>query len=100
MTAQNTLGSLQETAQVQLAKLGGNLTLPIESLPQYKAAQAAVDEQQRQLDHSVVRAPFDGTVTEVDSLQPGTLVISACRPSPPPARSASCPTTMSGSKPT
>jgi membrane fusion protein, multidrug efflux system len=36
-----------------------------------------VDEAQRQLDHAVVRAPFDGIVTEVDSLQPGTLVISA-----------------------
>ena len=77
LNAQNTLASLKETADVQLAKLGGSLNLPIETLPQYKAAQAAVDEQQRQLDHSTVRAPFDGTVTEVDSLQPGTLVISA-----------------------
>jgi membrane fusion protein, multidrug efflux system len=76
-TAQNTLSSLQDAAQVQLAKLGGSLTLPIESLPQYRAAQSQVDEMQRQLDHSTVRAPFDGTVTEVDSLQPGTLVISA-----------------------
>lgn len=76
-TAQSTLSSLQETAQVQLAKLGGSLTIPLESLPQYQAAKAQVDEDQRQLDHSVVRAPFDGTVTEVDSLQPGTLVISA-----------------------
>jgi membrane fusion protein (multidrug efflux system) len=76
-TAQNTLSSLKDTADVQLAKLGGSLTLPIESLPQYKAAQSQVDEMQRQLDHSTVRAPFDGTVTEVDSLQPGTLVISA-----------------------
>ena len=75
--AANTLGSLKDTASVQLAKLGGSLDLPIESLPQYKAAQAQVDEQQRQLDHSTVRAPFDCTVTEVDSLQPGTLVISA-----------------------
>jgi membrane fusion protein (multidrug efflux system) len=77
LNAQNTLASLKETADVQLAKLGGSLVLPIESLPQYRAAQAAVDEQQRQLDHAIVRAPFDGTVTEVDSLQPGTLVISA-----------------------
>ncbi len=76
-TAQSTLASLQEQAQVQLAKLGGNLNLPVEQLPQYRAAQAQVDEAQRQLDHTVVRAPFDGTVTEVDSLQPGTLVISA-----------------------
>jgi len=77
LTAQNTLQSLQDTATVQLAKLGGTLNAPIEQLPQYKAAQSAVDEQQRQLDHSVVRAPFDGTVTEVDSLQPGALMISA-----------------------
>lgn len=76
-TAESTLSSLRDAAQVQLAKLGGSLTLPIESLPQYRAAKAAVDEQQRQLDHSVVRAPFNGTVTEVDSLQPGTLVVSA-----------------------
>ena len=40
-------------------------------------AKAAVDEAQRQLDHATVRAPFDGTVGEVDCLQPGTLVISA-----------------------
>lgn len=76
-SAQSTLSSLQETAEVQLAKLGGNLNTPVESLPQYQAAKATVDEDQRQLDHSVVRAPFDGTVTEVDSLQPGTLVVSA-----------------------
>ena len=40
-------------------------------------AKAAVDEAQRQLDHATVRAPFAGTVGEVDSLQPGTLVVSA-----------------------
>src|SRR6185295_20302892 len=45
--------------------------------PAYQKARAAVDEAQRQLDHAVVRAPFDGIVTAVDSLQPGTLVISA-----------------------
>lgn len=76
-TAQSTLGSLQDTANVQLAKLGGDVNIPVEQLPQYLAAKSQVDEQQRQLDHSVVRAPFDGIVTEVDSLQPGTLVISA-----------------------
>lgn len=76
-TAQNTLSSLQDAAQVQLAKLGGSLDLPIDTLPQVRQAQSQVDEAQRQLDHAVVRAPFNGTVTEVDSLQPGTLVISA-----------------------
>jgi membrane fusion protein (multidrug efflux system) len=76
-TAQSTLGSLQGQAEVQLAKLGGNIDLPVEQLPQYKAAEAQVAEAQRQLDHTVVHAPFDGMVTEVDSLQPGALVISA-----------------------
>ena len=76
-TAQATLVSLQQSADTQLAKLVGNPNLPASQFPEYLKAQAAVDEAQRQLDHAVVRAPFDGVVTEVDSLQPGTLVISA-----------------------
>jgi membrane fusion protein (multidrug efflux system) len=51
--------------------------MPVEQSPDYQKAKAQVAEAQRQLDHATVRAPFDGTVTEVDSLQPGTLVISA-----------------------
>jgi membrane fusion protein (multidrug efflux system) len=76
-TAQQQLQALQQTAQTQLAKLGGSANLPVEQNPQYQQMEAQVRETQRQLDHSVVRAPFDGVVTEVDSLQPGTLVISA-----------------------
>jgi len=30
-----------------------------------------VDEAQRQLDHTVIYAPFDGIVTQVDTVQPG-----------------------------
>jgi len=77
LSAQATLASLQQTAATQLAKLGGNPNQPAERTPDYLKAKAAVDEAQRQLDHTVVRAPFAGTVGEVDSLQPGTLVISA-----------------------
>jgi membrane fusion protein (multidrug efflux system) len=77
LSAQATLGSLKQAAQVDLAKLNGNPDLPAEQAPAYMQAKAQVDEMQRQLDHTVVRAPFDGVVTEVDSLQPGTLVISA-----------------------
>ena len=76
-TAQAQLVSLQQTAQTQLAKLNGNPNIATEQTPQYQQMKAAVDEAQRQLDHATVRAPFDGVVAEVDSLQPGTLVISA-----------------------
>ena len=76
-SARATLLSLQQMAQTALAKLNGNPNLPAAQTPAYLKAKAAVDEAQRQLDHSVVHAPFDGIVGEVDSLQPGTLVISA-----------------------
>jgi membrane fusion protein (multidrug efflux system) len=77
LSAEATLASLRQTAATQLAKLNGNPNLPAEQTPAYLKAKAAVDEAQRQLDHTVVKAPFDGIVGEVDSLQPGTLVISA-----------------------
>jgi membrane fusion protein (multidrug efflux system) len=77
LSAQATLASLQQNAATQLAKLNGNVNIPAEQTPAYQKAKAAVDEAQRQLDHAVVRAPFGGTVSEVDALQPGTLVISA-----------------------
>jgi membrane fusion protein (multidrug efflux system) len=77
LNAKATEASLQQNAATQLAKLNGDPNLPAEKTPDFLKAKAAVDEAQRQLDHATVRAPFDGTVGEVDSLQPGTLVISA-----------------------
>ena len=76
-SAQATLVSLQQQSRQSLAQLNGNPDLPATQAPAYQRALAAVDEAQRQLDHAVVRAPFDGIVSAVDSLQPGTLVISA-----------------------
>ncbi len=77
LSAQSTLVSLQQSAQTQLDKLLGDPNLPPERAPAYLQAKAALDEAQRQLNHTTVRAPFEGDVTEVDALQPGTLVISA-----------------------
>ena len=77
LSSQATLASLKQTAATSLAKLNGNPNIAPEQTPDYMKAKAAVDEAQRQLDHATVRAPFAGTVGEVDSLQPGTLVISA-----------------------
>ncbi len=77
LSAQATVVSLQQQARQVLAQLNNNPDLPDTQAPAYLSAKAAVAEAQRQLDHTIVRAPFDGIVSEVDSLQPGTLVISA-----------------------
>jgi membrane fusion protein (multidrug efflux system) len=73
---QKALESLQQQREVALIKLGGDAKLPVEQRPQYQQAKAALDEAQRQLDHTTVRAPFAGTVTAVDTLQPGTFLVS------------------------
>jgi membrane fusion protein (multidrug efflux system) len=74
--AERTLDSLKQQSQVALTRLGGSADTPVEKLPQYMQARAQVDEAQRQLDHTTVRAPFNGIVTAVDSLQPGTFLVS------------------------
>jgi membrane fusion protein (multidrug efflux system) len=75
-TDRNKLQSLKAQAEVQLARLNGNPDLPVEQHPQYRQVKAQVEEAERQLDHATVRAPFDGIVTQVDSLQPGTYLVS------------------------
>ncbi|MCC6947148.1 MAG: HlyD family secretion protein [Bradyrhizobiaceae bacterium] len=74
--AKRALQALKDQSRVQLAKLGGNPDLPTTAHPQYLQVKAQVDEAQRQLDHTVVRAPFDGIVTQVSQLQPGTYLVS------------------------
>eukprot|EP01035_Chromulina_nebulosa_P014132 gene14132-18708_t len=59
-------------AATTLAQLGGQADQPVEQNPLYLQANAAVDNARRELDHSVVRAPFDGTVTNVNALQVGS----------------------------
>ncbi len=65
------LAALREQAQVQLAKLGGDPDVDVTRHPQYLQAQAQVAEAQRQLDHTVITAPFAGTVTNVPAIAPG-----------------------------
>jgi membrane fusion protein (multidrug efflux system) len=69
--------SLREQAKVLLAKLGGNPDFVVTEHPTYLQAKAQLDEAQRQLDHTVIRAPFDGIVTQVDQLQPGVYLVAA-----------------------
>jgi len=65
------LQSLREQTQVQLARLGGNADTPTPELPQYLQAKAQLDEAQRQLNDTVVKAPFSGIVTDVPATAPG-----------------------------
>jgi membrane fusion protein, multidrug efflux system len=70
-TDKSKLESLRQQAQVQLARLDGNADIPVAQHPQYLQAQAQVDEAQRQLDHTIVVAPFSGLVTDVPAIAPG-----------------------------
>jgi membrane fusion protein, multidrug efflux system len=63
--------------QVSTAKnqLLGNPDLPLEQFPPYAMAKAALDQAQRNLDHTVLRAPMNGVATQVDSIQLGRFVV-------------------------
>ena len=68
---QHGLQGLLAQGQMQLAKLGGSADIDVTRTPSYQQARARVDEAQRELDHTIIHAPFDGVVTQVDSVQPG-----------------------------
>jgi membrane fusion protein (multidrug efflux system) len=70
-TDKGKLESLRQQAQTQLARLGGDADIPTTQHPQYRQALANVEEAQRELEHSVVKAPFSGIVTNVPSIAPG-----------------------------
>jgi len=65
------LAALHVQAAMQLAKLDGDPNVDVHTMPDYLQLQARVQEAQRQLDHSVIYAPFSGIVTQVDTVQPG-----------------------------
>ncbi len=64
-------------AATTLAQLGGDADQPIEQNPLYLEAKSAVDDAQRELADTTVRAPFDGVVTNVNALQPGSYLDAA-----------------------
>ncbi len=65
------LQALRGQAEVQLARLSGNPDIAATEHPQYRQAQAQVEEAQRELDHTTVTAPFSGIVTNVPAIAPG-----------------------------
>jgi membrane fusion protein (multidrug efflux system) len=79
----STTGLVTASAQFELLKqqistaknqLLGDPNLPLEQFPPYALAKAALDQAQRNLDHTVLRAPMNGTATQVDSIQLGRFV--------------------------
>jgi membrane fusion protein, multidrug efflux system len=70
-TSQQKLASLNQQLAAIAANLNGDPNIPVEQHPRYRDAVAQRDEATRQLDHTVVKAPFAGIVTSVPSIAPG-----------------------------
>ena len=76
-TNRQAVEALKVVAAVQLARLGGDPEVDVRRMSDYLQAKARLDEAQRQLEHTVIRAPFDGVVTQVDTVQPGMYLAAA-----------------------
>ena len=69
--AQQKLASLNQQLAAIAANLNGDPDIAVEQHPRYLDAVAQRDEAARQLDHTVVKAPFAGIVTNVPAIAPG-----------------------------
>jgi membrane fusion protein, multidrug efflux system len=58
-----------------LTQLLGNPELPLEQFPAHMQAKAVLDDAQRNLDLTTVRAPMDGIATQVEQIQLGRFVV-------------------------
>jgi membrane fusion protein (multidrug efflux system) len=71
VTAQQKVASLNQQLAAIAANLDGAPGGPVESNPRYLQVAAERDEAERQLAHTVVRAPFAGVATNVPAIAPG-----------------------------
>ena len=73
-----TAGAQMQFVKQQLsnakAQLLGNPDLPLDQFPPYAQAKAALGLAQRNLDHTVLRAPMPGIATQVEQIQLGRFV--------------------------
>lgn len=74
VAAQATLAQLQAAAKQQLAKLSGNPEIAPQDTPEYLSALATLNTALLNEQNSVVRAPYAGTTTGVENLQPGMML--------------------------
>ena len=75
VTAQAQLQLVKQQRSTALNQLLGNPELPLEQFPAYMQAKAALDDAQRNLDLTTVRAPMDGVATQVEQIQLGRFVM-------------------------
>jgi membrane fusion protein (multidrug efflux system) len=74
VTAQSQLQFVRQQRSTALNQLLGNPELPLEQFPAYAQAKAALDDAQRNLDLTTVRAPMAGVATQVDQIQLGRFI--------------------------
>jgi len=78
LSALVTAQSLNQLLQQQIAKsrneLLDNPDLPLEKFPAYMQAKAALEDAQRNLAHTELKAPIDGIATQVDNIQLGRFI--------------------------
>jgi membrane fusion protein, multidrug efflux system len=74
VTTQAQLQLVRMQNSTALNQLLGNPDLPLEQFPAYMQAKAALDDAQRNLDLTTVRAPMNGVATQVDQIQLGRFV--------------------------
>lgn len=72
--AQQAQRAAESGAAAVLAELGGSVDKPIEQHAAYLAAKAQVELAERNVRLTKVQAPFAGTVTQVENVQPGTFL--------------------------
>jgi membrane fusion protein, multidrug efflux system len=65
---------LKQQLSSSKTQLLGDPDLPLEQFPPYAQAKAALAQAERNLDHTVMRAPMAGIATQVDQIQLGRFV--------------------------
>ncbi|SDT32976.1 HlyD family secretion protein [Bradyrhizobium canariense] len=75
VTARAEYAFVQQQLSSAKTQLLGKADLPLEEFPPYYQAKAALAQAERNLDHTVMRAPMDGIATQVDQIQLGRFVV-------------------------
>jgi len=75
VTAKAQLEFLKQQLSSAKTQLLGNPDLPLEQFPPHAQAKAALDQAERNLDHTVMRAPMGGIATQVEQIQLGRFVV-------------------------